>query len=246
MRAGDYSFRKKVEEAILQKSTYIGTTADAFLPILKQTNPNAKVLPICLALTEPTSRRSHETKYDFVYFASSINKAADLAVEAFAIAHIAHPEITLDIVGGGTSEFINELNGRIEALGLSDAITIEGRLSTHDDVINQIRKSKFALLPLKVDLISGTIREAMANGLPVVTTITSATPELNEKRECALLSVTGDHHAMAHNMCVLIENKEFAECLSVNCLVTSSEKKTNFDYMKEWLRTYEEIIKQCI
>ena len=41
--------------------------------------------------------------------------------------------------------------------GIKDAVTFEGMLPTHDDVIAQIRKSRFALLPLRIDLTSGTI-----------------------------------------------------------------------------------------
>ena len=97
-----------------------------------------------------------------------------------------------------------------------------GPLPTHDDVIKQIRKSRFAILPLKIDLISGTIREAMANGLPVVTTITPATPKLNETRESVLLSEKGDFKAMAENMLWLINDNEVAIKLKKNSFVLSN------------------------
>ena len=242
MRGGDYDFRQRVEQEILVKAHHIGSPAVAFHEVIRKINPSATIHKTALAVTEPIKGRNAETVFDFVYFASSINKAADLAVEAFAIAHQSHPEITLDIVGGGSPEFVADLSDRIQELGLTDSITIEGRLATHDDVINQIRKSRFALLPLKVDLISGTIREAMANGLPVLTTITPSTPSLNKNRECVLLSESGDHEALASNMCRLLENNCLADNLSENCLMTASERKTNKTYMQEWLAAYQSII----
>lgn len=242
MRSGDYDFRQKVEHDIILKAHHIGSPAVAFHDVIKRINPSATIHKIALAVTEPVKSRNTKTMFDFVYFASSINKAADLAVEAFAIAHKLHPEITLDIVGGGAPEFMADLSTRIQELGLTDSITIEGRLATHDDVINQIRKSRFALLPLKVDLISGTIREAMANGLPVLTTVTPSTPSLNKNRENVLLSESGDHEALARNMCRLLEDNCLADKLSENCLMTASERKTNKTYMQEWLAAYESIL----
>lgn len=240
MREGDFIFRQKVEFEIIKKAHNIGSP-EAFHQVVKQINPSANVYKTGLAVTEPVHEINVDTLYDFVYFASSINKAADLAVEAFAIAHNSHPSITLDIIGGGSPEFIEKLFRRIDELGLANAITIEGRLATHDDVINQIRKSRFALLPLKVDLVSGTIREAMANGLPVLTTITPSTPNLNKDRQCVLLSESGDHEALANNMCRLLENNELADELGRNCLLTASEKITNYEIVSEWLKIYSEI-----
>ena len=242
MREGDYAFRQWLEKKLISRADYVGTTAKAFIPFVKEIKPESVILPMCLALTEPSMEKNLDTSFDFVYFASSINKAADLALEAFAIAHRSHPSIKLDIVGGGTPEFMDELYRRIDELGLSDSIQIEGRLATHDDVINQIRKSRFALLPLKVDLISGTIREAMANGLPVVTTITPSTPNLNNERACVLLSEQGNHAALASSMCSLLDNEELAEELSRNCMITARERKSNKTYMQEWLATYQSII----
>lgn len=242
MRGGDFDFRQKVEQEILEKAQHIGSPAVAFHDVVRKINPSAEIHKTALAVTEPTKGRNKETKFDFIYFASSINKAADLAVEAFAIAHQSHPGITLDIVGGGSPEFVSDLTNRIEELGIKDAVRLEGRLATHEDVIEQVRLSRFALLPLKVDQISGTIREAMANGLPVVTTVTPATPSLNKVRECVLLSESGDHESLAGNMCRLLDEKGLADKLSENCLMTASERKSNETYMQEWLAAYQSIL----
>ncbi len=245
MREGDYDFRRKVEHEILLKAKHIGSPATAFHEIIKQINPSATIHRTALAVTEPIKEKNKETSFDFVYFASSIDKAADWAVEAFAIAHRVHPEITLDIVGGGTPGFISGLVSRVAELGISGSVRFEGRLDTHEDVINQVRKSRFALLPLKVDLVSSTVREAMANGLPVLTTFTPATPALNKERECVLLSESGDHSALANNMLRLLEDAELANTLGNNCLITSSERKSNDSYMQEWLSVYKSIINEC-
>ncbi len=242
MRAGDYEFRQKVEESVLSSCPYVGSTMTSFVPIVEKINPKAVIIPTCLALSEPVDKRENACLYDFVYFASNIDKAADWALEAFAIASRKHPGITLDIVGGGAPGCISALTARIIELGLSEYVRFEGRLATHDDVIKQIRLSRFALLPLKVDKLSGTIRESMANGIPVITTVTPDTPDLNSKRECVLLSDPGDFEGLAGNMCRLLEDDALAERLSRNSLLTANERQSNRNIMREWLEAYYRIL----
>ena len=117
----------------------------------------------------------------------------------------------------------NRIYARIAELDIAENIVITGKLQTHDDVINAVKKARFALLPLKIDFIAGTIREAIACGLPVVTTITAGTPTLNEKRDSVLLSPVGDHEALAANMVRLLESEELANTLVTNALETSDE-----------------------
>ena len=92
-----------------------------------------------------------------------------------------------------------------------DNVTFTGELPTHEDVLENVATARVALLPIKIDFIPGTIREASALGLPIVTSITDGTPLLNEKRNCVLLSEGGDHVSMAENMINLLDNPDLAD-----------------------------------
>ena len=223
-----YASRAGMERKILEHTRYIGTTIKSFKDFVwKEINPDVVVFNIELFLGEKPRLEQCEKQYDFVYFSLNINKAADLAIEAFAVAKKAHPEITLLVVGEYYDDFKQQLDARIAELGITESVVFTGKLQTHDDVVNEVKKARFALLPLKIDFISGTIREAMACGLPVVTTITSGTPTLNEKRESALLSEVGDHEALAANMVRLLESDELTKTLVDNALITIDEKYGN-------------------
>jgi glycosyltransferase involved in cell wall biosynthesis len=194
-------------------------------------------------IAEKANLLEHEKQYDFVYFANYISKSLDLVVEAFGIAYNRNSSLTLDIIGGGNSLQIEELNKRLDALCCKDAVTIEGKLPTHNDVISQIRKARFALLPLKIDVVSSTIREAMWNGLPVVTTITSGTPSLNRVRESVLLSPIGDHEALASNMLRLVNEPDLAKRLRNNAAITVDEMfGNNSQRAHEWEEAYQACI----
>lgn len=232
-----YASRAGMERKILAHVRYIGTTIKEFRDfILREINPDAIFLDTKLLVGEKPHLEKCEKSFDFVYFSFNINKAADLAIEAFAIAKKSHPEIKLLVVGDYDEDFKLKLDARIDELGIAESIVITGKLQTHDDVIDAVKKARFALLPLKIDFISGTIREAVACGLPVVTTITAGTPTLNEKRESVLLSKVGDHEALASNMLRVMESEALANSLVNNALLTVDEMFGN----KGWAQKLRE------
>ena len=241
----EYQYRSRTERRIIQHAGFIGSTTKVLSEIVKKyIAPNAVFLNTKLALTEPIDKSLVDKYYDFVYFAADISKAGDVAVEAFALAKQKEPSITLDIVGGYSPDFKVKLDNRIHELSLDSSIYFEGTLPSHHDVITQIRKSRFALLPLRVDMISGTIRESMANGLPVITTITPETPMLNSSRESILLADKDDVQGLASCMIKLIQNPSFVESLRNNAFITAEERDSNFQLMREWVRAYSFVIKE--
>lgn len=241
--AQSYDYRSRSERDVIENADYVGSISKKFVPYLKE-NVKLKhpILSTGLALTEPVDFSYEKKEFDFVYFALNINKAVDYAIEAFAIACKDNPSITLDIVGEYSDSFKKQLDERIAELGVKENVFFEGKQATHDDVIRQVKKSRFAILPLKIDSISGTIREAMACGLPVVTTITPATPDLNKKRESILLSPSGDFNAMANNMLKLLNDEEFAKKIQVNAGITASERASNEHCMRKWVAAYHTCI----
>lgn len=239
------AYKGRLERQIIDKADYVGTEVVDFKEYIKEEiKPETKFLDISIAMGNEINLTEEVKVYDFVYFAAGINenKAGDVALKSFAIAHQLHPEITLNIIGKIDEGFRKILDEIISKNRLENAVFIEGKLPTHNDVISQIRKSKYALLPLKFDFVPNTIREAMCNGLPVVTTITeNGTTKLNEKRESVLLSEQGDHNAIAKNMIKLIENPSLAETLRKNAAISEEERINNYDIMLKWADVYKKI-----
>lgn len=233
----------QMERKILSLPVYIGTPMSDFRRIiLSDINPKAKLLNIGLAVNEPVERKEYKKEYDFVYFSANISKAADLAVEAFCLATKKHPELSLEIIGAYSEDYKALLVNRLKEYDIEQNVHFEGSLPTHEDVISKIRTARFALLPLKIDMISGTIREACANGLPVVSTITEGTPELNKVRETALLTTIGDHAAMANNLIRLVEESSLASKLKENGYRYAEGLMNNHDMMMKWVEAYYSVI----
>ncbi len=238
-----YQFRSSVERQVLQRSDYIASRIGTYNDyIRKNIKGDAVFLRMPLAIGVDVDLTPARQEYDFIYFANDISKAVDDAVEAFALACKKFPQLTLNISGYYKDGDKAALDKRLQELGIDKQIFITGAKQTHDEVLVQIKKSRFAVIPLKVDLVSSTIREAMACGLPVVTTITPGTPKLNEVRESVLLSEKGDFQAMADNMIRLVEDNAFAAKIRENALQTVREKYSNEAFMQMWRKAYYEII----
>jgi len=237
-----FYYKGLIEREIIKKADYIGTAVDDFKKyILEEIKPDARFLDISLAMAQKINLEQSDKQYDFVYFSSSISKAGEEALESFILAHKRNPTITLDIVGGYDDAFKERLDARIKDCGIDNCVTFEGRLPSHDDVIRQIRKARFALLPLKMDFVPNTLHEAMANGLPVVTTITDGTPSLNEKRQCVLLSRQNDFQAMADNMTALLDDEHLRNELRQNAAAYENERSNNRSIIAKWVEAYKNI-----
>ncbi len=239
-----YKHQIACERQVLLRSDYIGSRSTLFPKIVReQIRKDAVFVNTRLTVAEKTDLSYVDKQFDFVYWANFIAKSIDLAIEAFGIASKKHPGLTLDIIGGVSDSEIQQIDSRLKELGVRDYVFFEGKLPTHENVLVQIKKSRFALLPLKTDIVSGTIREAMWNGLPVVTTITQGTPLLNIERDSVLLSEIGDHEAMANNMLRLVDNPALAKHIRTNAAITVEDRYgNNRQRILEWIETYRACI----
>ena len=237
----EYKHRSGYERQLLERADYICTPVRHFIELIKcGVDTKAEFINTDLLLAEPLNIDNKSNKlYDFVYFSADISKAIDLAIEAFVLACNQIPNLTLNIIGRYSNDLKRQLDSKLEKNRLLQNVKFEGALPTHEDVMKQIRKSRFALLPLKIDFVSGTIRESMANGLPVVTTITAGTPTLNRNKETVLLSPIGDHKALADNMVRLYKDPLLAKLLQTNGAEYMANTFSNKAMIKEWITAYE-------
>ena len=239
-----YEYMAKGEMINLHSADFIGTKSKVFTKELQSLVPGKTILSLNLALTEkPKINKKINKIYDFIYFAKNIEKSIDWAIESFIIANQKHPGLTMIVVGNYDKKTKEDIENRLLKYNLIDNVFLKGSLPTHDDVLMQMQEARCAVLPMKVDLVTGTIREAMAYGIPVVTNITAASPNLNNKRKCVLLSEKGDFDKMASDMVEIIENVELANILSINSILTSNERSSNAEYMQEWVLAYNEVIR---
>jgi len=140
-------------------------------------------------------------------------KGFDDALAAFAQMRGAPdaPPATLTLIGDGPLR--RSLHAQAAQLGLGDAVRFTGLLP-HAKVEEMLREAHVFVLPSRtsrsgdMEGIPVALMEAMAQGLPVLATRHSGTPELVEHDVCGLLCEEGDRQALATNMLTFAKRPE--------------------------------------
>lgn len=209
--------RWDTELKIFHKTPYMACNSQRYYNLIKQYEPNAIIFPRKWPAAEFPTIPEVEKKYDFVYFARFLNKnkGFDNAVEAMGKFVKIHPNAKLLAVGKKDCDWPN-IEIRINELGLNDALEIHNSITDYKEMLQFVRQGRFSLLPITMDIISGTILESMRMGMPVLTCRTCGTPTLNEKRETVLISDIGDCEGLCQNMLRLYANNDLQVKLREN------------------------------
>lgn len=236
------NFRWELELEIFKKTKYYASGATMHRDLILQHRPDAIVLKV-QGSAPMVPAFAGRKEFDFAFFAAQVTpkKGITDALEAFSKVRETCPDVSLNIIGSWEPGFMNELCPGLEVGKLREGILYSGYFENHDDMLRQVQKSRFALLPVKLDAVSGTIRESMLMGLPIVTYRTSGTPALNKDRENVLLADIGDTETLAINMLRLLEDAEFARCISDRA---KEYAENEFSYKKntaQWIAVLEAV-----
>ena len=207
------------EMELFKEFDLFGVYCKMHYDLLKEYAPNAQVLKFGFAtkgvLLQPTETKK---EFDFVNFALTMDlrKGYHDSIKALAIVKNTYPNVTLNLTGGGTAEQKEELVHLVNELGLQQNVVFTPFFEKHSDLFLHIQKSRFALLPCKIDNIAGTMTQAMQLGLPLVVYKTAGTPSFNREKECVLIAEHINVEDLAEKMLVLMRNPEKAELLAQN------------------------------
>lgn len=130
-------------------------------------------------------------------------KGLEFGIRAVAEAHARYPDLTYDIVGDG--DLRASLESTVAQLGAGGFITFHG-YKNQDEIGALLRGSDIMLAP-SVTAANGdmesmpiVIKEAMARGLPVVSTRHAGIPEIVVDGVTGLLADERDHKALAQHL----------------------------------------------
>jgi len=236
--------RWNTELKIHHKEKYYGCTGRMHRDLILRNNPDAIIFKNFFPIEYPTKVKEVEKEFDFVYFAQDVSqkKGIEDAIDALAIVKKEKSDITFNVVGNCPTNYKVFLNNKIDNLGLTENISFHDYFPIHQDMYQYIKKAKFALLPVKLDVIPSTVVEAMFLQLPVVTYKTTGTPYLNKDGETVLISEIGDIEHLAANMLRLLNSPELAEQLKKKAKDFVEKEFDNTTSAKRLLEDYKAVI----
>lgn len=132
------------------------------------------------------------------------------ALRAFRVVLDRHPAAELFIAGTGPEE--RRLRELAEQLRVERNVRFTGRLEP-DEVAALLRDCHVALNPSRVDNSPNSVLEALASGVPVVSTRVGGVPYIVEHEESALLVPPGDPASMGAAVLRLLDDVVLAERL---------------------------------
>lgn len=194
----------EMRRAKLREAAFVATVSDYNAEHLSALCPEARIVRlyngIDLAAFAPVDPAEQTPGHLIAVGRLVEKKGFDVLLDACALLKARRVPFTLSLVGSGPLE--DALRAQRAAHGLEDSVAMDGPLP-QEALIAKMGTVQAAVLPCIVtesgdrDGLPTVLLEAMARGLPVVTTTTSGGPEIVEDGVTGRLCAPGDATALA-------------------------------------------------
>lgn len=232
-----------VELKIHRKEKYYGCGGRMHRDLILRNNPDAIIFKMFFPIEKPKKITNVPKVFDFVFFAGiAKKKGVEDAIDALAIVKKTKSDVTLNIVGNCPAAYKNALVNKVKNLNLAENVSFNDYFPDHSDMHQHVVQGHFALLPVKLDVIPGSVIEAIYLGLPVVTYKTTGTPYLNRDGKSVLLSEIDDIEGLAENMTALLNSDALAEKLRENALAFVNREFDNAVSARRLFDNYKSVI----
>jgi glycosyltransferase involved in cell wall biosynthesis len=154
----------------------------------------------------------------------------DTALRAFARVLQQHPKARMAVAGSGP--LLAELQALASSLGIDGQVRFTGRLDP-DEMAALYATSTLSINPSHVDNMPNSVLEAMASGVPVVSTHVGGVPYIVQHDHTALLVPPGDAAAMAMAIERLLADATLA--VSLRAAALAEVQRYRWDQVRDQL-----------
>lgn len=232
-----------IELMIHKKEKYYGCSGRMHRDLILKNNPEAIIFKMFFPIQRPAQVKVMPKIFDFVFFAGlTKKKGIEDVIDALAIVKKDKKNVSLNVVGGCSNAYKKNLLKRSNELELEENIIFNDYFPLHSDMHQHIVQSRFAILPVKLDIIPGSVIEAILLDLPVVTYKTTGTPYLNRDGESVLIANIGDIDMLARQMLKLLNSPSLAQKLRENAKAFVEKEFDNAASAKRLVSNYRAVI----
>lgn len=204
------------------KNVMLATGGDVWPP--SQRNPSIRWI-FATSLTEqdlktharPRCKLPQETIRLIIVCRQERDKGTAVVIKALPVLIKDFPKVCLDVVGDGRR--LREFKKLAQTFGVSNRVTFYGQVS-HKEVIQLLKQADIFCFPTASEGFPKAVLEALACGLPVVTTRVSALPQLIGTG-CGLLAGEATPIATAEAVKKILSNEEVYCTMSFQAIETA-------------------------
>jgi glycosyltransferase involved in cell wall biosynthesis len=200
LHANDIFGRRRNLEAKLANADQLVTVCDYNRAWLESRQPTTRPLSIVVCGVDLPPAQPRTVDVDIVAVGRLVaKKGFDVLIDAAAELRRTRPAVRVEIIGDG--KLRDELASQIERLELGDVVQLRGAMA-HGDALERIASARVLVQPFRVatdgdrDSMPVVVKEAMARGVPVVSTSVVAVPEMIDDT-CGVLVPPDDPGALA-------------------------------------------------
>jgi glycosyltransferase involved in cell wall biosynthesis len=204
---------KRIVWASLRRSELLVVPSGFLRKVFEDFGISSDVIPNILDLQRfhpGSAQRGAETRLAVTRHLEPIYDIST-AIRAFALIHAAVPASRMTVAGSGPEE--GALKSLCASLGLTDFVDFCGTLD-RDRIAQLLRASSVAINPSRVDNMPNSVLEAMACGVPVVSTRVGGVPFIVQEGVTGLLVPEGDERLMADAVIAILKDSSLASRLS--------------------------------
>ncbi len=242
MQEASLQTQKRIRR-IISDSNCVIVLSDGWLDFFRKHYPDAQLQRIYnpageLHHLERKERLSPKVQFLFLGYISERKGCYDL-INAADELRKQYPNFHVTIGGNGETQKIIEL---IREKKLEDTVSFVGWVSGPEKE-QLLYNSDVYLLPSKNEGLPVSILEAMANGMPVISTPVGGIPEMIEDGLSGFLIEAGNIAALVEKMKFFIERKEMIESMGKRSQELIHEKFSSEVIQRELQKLYDELLK---
>jgi glycosyltransferase involved in cell wall biosynthesis len=255
LRGGDlFSASRHMELEIIKGHRYITYQSEWVKAYLMPYCGNATLMPSKMmlrkAFLDADAWRFDPERELTVFCSTSLNAAPNKGLYTLlkALKFLRLKGVTVKCVLAGTppqrgirrSGYTRFLQREIERSGIGDFIVLAGSMGERE-LVRAIQVASVVVVPSFVESYSMTLAEAMAVGVPVVTTYAGAMPELAKDGESALFFPAGDCGACAMQLDRVLSSPELAVRLGAAARVSSLARHAPESVLRRQIENYQTV-----
>lgn len=196
---------------------------------------------------EPDQTTAHSL---FCLAGRTAYKGLHQVIEALALLKQEFPDILLRIPGSVASRkprwlfeptYITYLKKLIQKYGLENNVEFLGKLSS-EEMADYMCKSQVFVMPSVIENESATLREAMALGMPIVSSFAGDIYETVVHRETGMLYRYEEYELLAYHIKTLFLDPDLAVQLGQNASEFIRNRYADFHYGKNLCEIYQKVL----